>query len=151
MNQKEIGKVLRRNLLAIETIVWLPGCWGSIPEELEELVEDGEHKDLLKKAGIPLKALKRYEKERRVDRQDFAEFEVGKPELTGYLVKVVMPVPDDTRLDDAGIPEHGMYTWGWYTWQWFFVQELEEVIEQAVAWKRKRCAEKHAKNNNEAK
>jgi hypothetical protein len=145
-NQKEIGDILRTNLLAIESIIWLPGCWASISKELEELIEDGDYNDLLKKAGIPLKALKRYVKE-RIDRSEFGEYEIGERDLTGYLVKVGMPVPDDTNLDKDGIPVHGMYTWGWAAWQWFFVQELEEVVELAVAWKQKRCADKHAKNN----
>lgn len=146
MNQKEIGNTLRKHLLAIESIIWLPGCWACIPEELVELVEDGDYNALLKEAGIPLKALKRYTEE-RIDRSEFGEYEICERELTGYLVKVVMPVPDDTRLDKDDIPEHGMYTWGWSTWEWFFVQELEEVIKPAVAWKRKRCADKHKENN----
>jgi hypothetical protein len=145
-NQKEIGDILRTNLLAIESIIWLPGCWARISKELEELIEDGYYNELLKAAGIPLKALKRYVKE-RIDRSEFGEYEIGERDLTGYLVKVGMPVPDDTNLDKDGIPVHGMYTWGWAAWQWFFVQELEEVVELAVAWKQKCCADKHAKNN----
>jgi hypothetical protein len=147
VNQKEIGDILRTNLLAIETIIWLPGCWAIIPDEMKELIEEGEDDaTLLVEAGIPLEAMQRYEGE-EVDRQDFGEYELCERDLTGFLVKVGTPVPDDTRIGVDGIPEHGTYSWGWSTWKWFFVQELDDIVEPAIAWKRERCAKKHAKNN----
>jgi len=129
--QRHCGVTLEENHLMINHLIWIPGCWAYMPAALVDLIEYGDHDEVLEKV-FTRNALSEFRDNR--DRHGFSDFEICDNGKVGYLACVSTPTPENVTMEDDEI-RLGTYTWGLQHFQWFYGMELDDIISQAVAWK----------------